>query len=95
METMHFHIAHTNFFRTTSFRIQVVPINNLAPIKIVLGVQGDLNWMQGHNVCNNKTQPMTVLCINIALGLNSRDSCTKKFREEVKFSGGNVTGLGI
>ena len=40
METMHFHIAHTNSFRTTSFRIQGVPMNNLAPIKIVLGGGG-------------------------------------------------------
>ena len=34
METMHFHIAHTkNFLRTTLFRIQEVPINNLAPMR--------------------------------------------------------------
>ena len=33
METMHFHIAQTNFFRTPLFRIQGVPINNLAPMK--------------------------------------------------------------
>ena len=32
METMHCHIAHAK-----SIRIQGVPINNLAPIKIVLG----------------------------------------------------------
>ena len=95
METMHFHIAHTNFFRKTSFRIQVVPENNLAPMKNCPGVLGNLNWMPGHNVCNDKTQPMTFLCINISLGLNSRDSCTKKFRDEFRFSGGNVTGLGI
>ena len=47
METMHFHIAHTNFLRTTSFRIQGVPINNLAPMKNCPGVQGNLNWMPG------------------------------------------------
>ena len=33
METMHFHIAHTNFFRTPSFRIPGVPKNSLAPMK--------------------------------------------------------------
>ena len=34
MKTMHFHIAHTNFFRTPLlFRIQGVPMNNLAPMK--------------------------------------------------------------
>ena len=34
METMHFHIANTkHFFRTTLFRIQEVPINNLAPMR--------------------------------------------------------------
>ena len=34
METMHFHIAHTRIvLRTPSFRIQGVPINNLAPMK--------------------------------------------------------------
>ena len=33
METMHFHIARTNLFRTPSFRIQGVPVNNLAPMK--------------------------------------------------------------
>ena len=32
--TMHFHIAHTkSFLRTPSFRIQGVPMNNLAPMK--------------------------------------------------------------
>ena len=47
METMHFHIAHTNFFlRTPSFRIQGVPMNDLAAIKNCPGgVQGNLNWM--------------------------------------------------
>ena len=49
LETMHFHIAHTKvFLRTLSFRMQGVPINNLAPMKIVLGVQGNLNWMLGY-----------------------------------------------
>ena len=33
METLHFHIAHTNFFKTPSFCILGVPINNLAPKK--------------------------------------------------------------
>ena len=34
METMHFHIAHTKkFLRTTLFRIQEVPMNNLAPMR--------------------------------------------------------------
>ena len=33
METMHFYIAHT-IFRTASFRIQGVPMNNLAPMNI-------------------------------------------------------------
>ena len=33
METMHFHIAQTKLFRTPSFRIQGVPMNNLAPMK--------------------------------------------------------------
>ena len=33
METMHFHIDHTIFFRTTLFGIQGVPMNNLAPMK--------------------------------------------------------------
>ena len=53
IETMQFHIAQTKFFlRTPSFPIQGVPMNNLAPIKIVLGgggggVQGNLNWMPG------------------------------------------------
>ena len=44
---MHFHIAHPNFFRSTSFRIQGVPMNKLTPMKIVLGVQGNLNWIPG------------------------------------------------
>ena len=54
METMHFHIAHTKFFRTPSFRIQGVPMNNSAPMKNFLrgggegGVQGNLNWMPGY-----------------------------------------------
>ena len=33
METMHFHIAHTIFLRTYSFRTQGVQMNNLAPMK--------------------------------------------------------------
>ena len=32
MDTMHYHIAHT-FFRTLSFRIQWVPMNNLEHMK--------------------------------------------------------------
>ena len=35
---------------------------------------------------------MTVLCINISLGLISRDFCTKKFRDEFQIGGMNVTG---
>ena len=34
METMHFQIAITSYFRTTLFRMQWVFINNLAPMKI-------------------------------------------------------------
>ena len=34
IETMHFHIAQTKIFlRTPLFRIQGVPMNNLAPMK--------------------------------------------------------------
>ena len=48
IETMQFHIAQTKIFlRTPLFRIYGVPMNNLAPMKIVLGVQGNLNWYQG------------------------------------------------
>ena len=50
METMHFHIAFTKFFlRITSFRIQWVPLNNLAPMLKCPGVQGNLNWMPGYS----------------------------------------------
>ena len=45
MEIMHFYIGHANSFRTTSFRIQGVPVNNLAPMKNCPGVKGNLNWM--------------------------------------------------
>ena len=51
IETMHFHIAQTKFFRTPSFRIQGVSMNNLAPMKNCprgRGVQGNLNWMPGY-----------------------------------------------
>ena len=48
IETMNFHIAHTIFLRTHSFRIQGDPMNNLAPMKICPGVQGNLNWMPGY-----------------------------------------------
>ena len=48
METMHFHMAHTNLFRTTSFRIQRVLINNFAPMKNCPGDEGNLNWMLGY-----------------------------------------------
>ena len=48
METMHFHIAQTNFFRKPSFHIQGVSIYNLTPMKIVLGVHDSLNWMPGY-----------------------------------------------
>ena len=52
METMHFHIAQTKIFvRTPSFSIQVVPMNNLAPMKICPGGgggNGSLNWMPGY-----------------------------------------------
>ena len=45
MEAVRFHIAHTDVFRTTSFRIQGVPINNLTPMNNRPAVQGNLNWM--------------------------------------------------
>ena len=50
IETMQFHIAQTKIFlRTTSFPIQGVPMNNLAPMKNCPGgVQGNLNWMPGY-----------------------------------------------
>ena len=35
---------------------------------------------------------MTVLCINISLGLTSRDSCTRKLRDEFQIGGVYVTG---
>ena len=35
---------------------------------------------------------MTVLCINISLGLISCDSCTRKFRDEFQIGGVYVTG---
>ena len=56
LETMHFHITHTKSFRTTSFRIQGVPLNDLGPMKNCPGVQGSLNWMPGYYRCGNETQ---------------------------------------
>ena len=50
METMHFHIAHTNIFRTPSFSIQGVPMNNYAPMKNCPWVRGNLNWMPGSSL---------------------------------------------
>ena len=48
METIHFHIAQSIFFRTPSFRIPGVHINNLAPMKNCPGgMQGNLNWILG------------------------------------------------
>ena len=41
METMHFHIAQTGLFLETFVRI--LEVHNLAPIKIVMGVQGRSN----------------------------------------------------
>ena len=35
---------------------------------------------------------MTVLCIHISLGLISRDSCTKKLRDEFQIEGGEYHG---
>ena len=37
---------------------------------------------------------MTVLCINISLGLISRDSCAKNFEDEVQIGGGGVNVIG-
>ena len=50
IETMQFHIAQIKFFfRTPSFPIKGVPMNNLAPMKNCPGgVQGNLNWMPGY-----------------------------------------------
>ena len=71
METMHFHIANTNFFRTTSIRIQGVPMNNLSLMKNCPGggggVQGNLNWMRGYIVCTAYTHwscKRTIGCYN-------------------------------
>ena len=52
IETMHFRIAHTKLFlRTTTFRTQGVPMNNLETMKNWHGggVQGNLNRMLGYN----------------------------------------------
>ena len=52
IETMQFHIAQTKIvLRTPSFRIQGIPMNNLATMKICHGGgggQGNLNWMPGY-----------------------------------------------
>ena len=70
METMHFHIVHINMFlRTTLFRTQGVPMVNFAPMKIVLGMQGNLNWMRGytHNALYSPRQKISIfseLCKN-------------------------------
>ena len=58
METMHFHIHHTIFVWTISFRIQGVPINNLKPMKNCPGerMQGSLNWMLGYKTRPTKTK---------------------------------------
>ena len=55
IETIHFNIAHTKILlRTTSFHIQSVPMNNLAPMRNCPwggggggggGGQDNLNWM--------------------------------------------------
>ena len=58
VETMYFHIAHTNFFRTPSFCIQRVPMNNSAPFKNCPGMQGDLNWMRGGGVKDVQNKPV-------------------------------------
>ena len=51
METMHFNMAHTKMFlRTTSSRIQGVPMNNLTPMKNCPGEQGNTNWMSGYKL---------------------------------------------
>ena len=44
------HSPNQIFFRTPSFPIQGVPMNNLAPMKNCPGggVQGNLNWMPGY-----------------------------------------------
>ena len=47
IETMHVHIAHTNCFRIPLFRIQGVPMNNLAPMKIILGCKVTYIGCQG------------------------------------------------
>ena len=50
-------ISHSpyQFFRTISFRILGVPMNNLAPMKkLSWGMQGNLNWMPGYmHVCSS------------------------------------------
>ena len=47
METMHFHIAHTKLFKDTFVSHSGGPNEQLGTYKIVLGVQGNLNWMPG------------------------------------------------
>ena len=45
MATMHFHITQIGSFLGKDFCIQVVPGNNLAPIKIVLGCKvGEIRY---------------------------------------------------
>ena len=65
IETMRFQIAQTKFFlRTPSFPIQGVPMNNLAPMKNCpggggggVGMQGNLNWMQGYEALRKFFRP--------------------------------------
>ena len=47
METIHFHIAHTNFFDNFVSH-SGGPNEQFGTTKNVLGVQGNLNWMLGY-----------------------------------------------
>ena len=69
IETMHFHIDHTIFFRTPSFPIQGVPINNSAPMKNVLGVQGSHNWMPGIMAMKVGVVKLIWSCSELCIGI--------------------------
>ena len=77
METVHFHLVNTKLFRTISFHIQGIPMNNLTPMRncpwgfkvILIGCQGTNKWSKHTcmSIQKGKKNPIEILTFSYTI----------------------------
>ena len=74
METMHFHIAHTEYFEDTFVSHSGGPNKQFGTMKNCPGVQGNLNWTLGYPTRVSK-QFWIPIRADISMATQSQTSC--------------------